>query len=315
MALVNIRRFGSHATIILTSAARLLLWRYASTMNLLFDSFWRAAAYCLQPRVMLVSLMPLVIVISMTVGLGYLFWDAALDQVRYSMDSSSFAKSAWRWLEEVGLGQLKTVLAPLLVIFAVTPLIVLASLLMVAWLMTPAIVRLVAMRRFPGLQRQGAAASFLRSLAWSLGSSMAALLAMVVTIPLWLVPPLILVLPPLIWGWLAYRIMAFDALAEHASHDERVTLFARHRMPLLCMGVVCGFLGAAPSLVWASGALFAAAFVLLVPLAIWIYTLVFAFASLWFTHYCLYALQLLRSEAVPVAANVVETELPHLESP
>jgi hypothetical protein len=44
------------------------------------------------------------------------------------------------------------------------------------------------------------------------------------------------------------------------------------------------------------GAGFAPAFVFLVPLAIWIYTLVFAFASLWFTHYCLGALQLLRSE-------------------
>lgn len=284
-------------------------------MRFLFDSFWRAAAYCLQPRVILMSLLPLVLVIGMTVGLGYFFWDAALDQVRSSMDASSFARSAWRWLEEVGLGQLKTVLAPLLVIFAVTPLIVLTSLLMVAWLMTPAIVRLVAMRRFPDLQRQGAAASFLRSLAWSLGSSVAALLAMVVTVPLWLVPPLILVLPPLIWGWLAYRIMAFDALADHATHDERTTIFARHRMPLLGMGVVCGFLGAAPSLVWASGALFAAAFVLLVPLAIWIYTLVFAFASLWFTHYCLYALQLLRAEALPVTAELPAAELPRIEPP
>lgn len=284
-------------------------------MRLLFDSFWRAAAYCLQPRLIVVSLMPLVLVIGLTVGLGYFFWDTALDHVRSGMEASSFARGAWRWLEEVGLGQLKTVLAPLLVIFAVTPLIVLASLLMVAWLMTPAIVRLVATRRFPDLQRQGSAASFLRSLAWSLGSLVAALLALVVTIPLWLVPPLILVLPPLIWGWLAYRIMAFDALADHATRDERNIIFARHRLPLLCMGVVCGFLGAAPSLVWASGALFAAAFVLLVPLAIWIYTLVFAFASLWFTHYCLYALQLLRSEAQPVTAKVVDTDLPSLEAP
>jgi hypothetical protein len=38
---------------------------------------------------------------------------------------------------------------------------------------------------------------------------------------------------------------------------------------------------------------------LLVPLAIWIYTLVFAFASLWFAHYALAALQRLRA-VVPV---------------
>jgi hypothetical protein len=48
--------------------------------------------------------------------------------------------------------------------------------------------------------------------------------------------------------------------------------------------------------------MFAAAFVILVPLAIWIYTLVFAFASLWFAHYCLAALQTLRAEASAAAA-------------
>lgn len=68
------------------------------------------------------------------------------------------------------------------------------------------------------------------------------------------------------------------------------------------IGVFCGYLGAAPTLVWASGALFAAAFVILVPLAIWIYTLVFAFSSLWFAHYCLAALQAMRAEAVVAAS-------------
>ena len=44
---------------------------------------------------------------------------------------------------------------------------------------------------------------------------------------------------------------------------------------LLCL------LGAAPSLLWASGAMFIAMAPLLVPLAVWVYALVFAFASLW----------------------------------
>jgi hypothetical protein len=108
---------------------------------------------------------------------------------------------------------------------------------------------------------------------------------------------LILILPPLIWGWLTYRVLAFDALAQHASPEERREIFLRHRGALLGMGVFCGYLGAAPSLLWASGVVFAAAFVVLVPLAIWIYTLVFALSSLWFAHFCLSALQALRQEA------------------
>ena len=118
---------------------------------------------------------------------------------------------------------------------------------------------------------------------------------------------MILILPPLIWGWLTYRVMAFDALAVHASGDERREIFRRHRTVLLGIGVICGYLGAAPSLIWASGALLTG-FVILVPLAIWIYTLVFALSSLWFAHFCLAALQDLRTEsdATKLAASSVD---------
>jgi hypothetical protein len=62
------------------------------------------------------------------------------------------------------------------------------------------------------------------------------------------------------------------------------------------MGILTGYLGAAPSLVWASGALVIVFAPVLVPLAVWIYTLVFAFSALWFAHYALSALQALRAE-------------------
>ena len=41
----------------------------------------------------------------------------------------------------------------------------------------------------------------------------------VLSIPLWLIPPLVMVLPPLIWGWLTYRVFGYDVLAEHALED------------------------------------------------------------------------------------------------
>jgi hypothetical protein len=73
---------------------------------------------------------------------------------------------------------------------------------------------------------------------------------------------------------------------------------------LLGMGVLTGYLGAAPSLVWASGAIAIVFAPVLVPVAIWIYTLVFAFSALWFAHFTLAALQSLRREreAVEIVA-------------
>jgi len=186
---------------------------------------------------------------------------------------------------------------------------VLLSLIIVAVAMTPSLVAMVAERRFAALERKKGG-SLLMSLAWSLGSTLLAVVALVVSMPLWLVPPLILVLPPLIWGWLTYRVMTFDALADHASAAERREIFRRHKASLLGIGILTGYLGAAPSIVWASGALFAAAFVILVPVAIWIYTLVFAFSSLWFAHYSLAALERLRAEEAAAAVAVTPAAEP-----
>jgi len=267
-------------------------------MGLLFDSFWRSVAYCLHPRVVALSILPLVIMVAISLGLGWLFWDSAVDGVFRWIESSAMLSQIGEWLQGMGLGGLRTAIAPLVVIVVATPVIVFGTLLVVAALMTPAIVKLVAERRFPHLeQRHGA--SMLASIGWSLGSTLLAVIALVISLPLWLIPPLVLVLPPLIWGWLTYRVMTFDALAEHATRDERRAILRRHRMPLLVIGVVSGYLGAAPSVIWASGAMLAALFVILVPLAIWIYTLVFAFSSLWFGHYCLAALERLRAEQLP----------------
>lgn len=251
--------------------------------------------YCLHPRVIALSVLPLVIMGAISLGLGYFFWSDAVEAIRSQISNYELVNTLVRWLEGLGLSSLRMVLAPALLLFLAIPVIVIVSLLFVAMLMTPAMVALVAERRFPQLERK-LGGSMVASLFWSLGSTLLAVVALLVSIPLWLIPPLILVLPPLIWGWLTYRVMSYDAMVDHASSEERRQIFKEHRMPLLAIGVLSGYLGAAPSLIWASGAMFVAMAPILVPVAIWIYTLVFAFSSLWFAHYTLAALEQLRKK-------------------
>ena len=264
-------------------------------MGKLLDSFWRAAMYCLHPRVIALSVLPLVIMAAISLGLGYFYWEAAIAMVRSNLESFAMLDTMVRWLEGLGLSNLRVVLAPVLLLFLAIPVIVIVSLLFVAIFMTPAMVALVGERRFPALERKKGG-SLLASVVWSLGSTVLAAIALVLSIPLWLVPPLILILPPLIWGWLTYRVMAYDALSDHASSEERRLIFKEHRGSLLGIGIVSGYLGAAPSVIWASGAMFVALAPVLVPVAIWMYTLVFAFSSLWFSHYTLHALEQLRKK-------------------
>ena len=268
-------------------------------MKNLIDAFWRAVAYCLHPRVIMLSILPLLVTGGLAALLGYLYWEQALAAVRATLDSWSLVATMLDWLESIGGAGFRGVLSPLIVVALSVPVIVVVSLLLVAVLMTPALVNLVAARRFSQLERKRGA-GFLQSALWSIACTLLALLALVVSVPLWFVPPLVLVLPPLIWGWLTYRVLSFDVLAEHASRDERRTLMREQRWPLMAMGIVAGYLGAAPSLVWAVSAAMLIFAPLLIVVAVWLYTLVFAFSALWFAHFALAALQALRTaQAAP----------------
>ncbi len=264
-------------------------------MNLFLDSFWRALAYCVHPRVIALSLLPLLLTVALYAAGVYFFWENAIQGLQSWLSEWSLLEGLMRWLQSMGLSNLRNVVGPLLMLLLSLPIVILLALLSVSWMMTPALVSLVSERRFPQLKRQQGG-SFWRSVGLGLGSSALAALALVVSIPLWLIPPLFLILPPLIWGWLTYRVMGYDVLAEHASHEERMALIRRHRGWLLAIGVITGYLGAAPGLVFAVGAMAVVMAPLMVPLAIWIYTLVFAFSALWFAHFCLAALTELRDK-------------------
>lgn len=263
------------------------------SMSQLADAFWRAAAYCLHPRVIALSLLPLLLSAALAFGLGYFFWEDAVTGMRGTLESWQLINSLLGWLDSVGASALRSVIAPLLVLALALPVIVVLSLLLVALMMTPTLIKLVAERRFPLLEKKQGG-TFWKSLGWSLMHSVLALFALLVSLPFWLIPPLALIVPPLIFGWLSYKVFAFDALAEHASAQECRQLMRAHKLPMMTLGLVTGFLGAAPAAIWAFGVMAVALAPLLVLVSIWLYTLVFAFSTLWFIHYALNALQELR---------------------
>ena len=279
-------------------------------MKLLFDSFWRAVAYCLHPKVIVLSLLPLLVAGSVTLGFGYLFWENAVASVRATLEHWSLVNSMLEWMSSMLGPSFRTGIAALIVIALTIPVVVAFTLVLVALWITPAMVTLVSQRRFPALERRHGG-SWWAGLFVSLGLTIAAMLMVVVTLPFWLIPGLALVLPPLIWGWLTARMMGFDTLAEHASAPEREAIQRAHRMPLLAMGIVCGFLCGVPSMIWT----LSMTLIILAPIimvgVVWLYTMIFTFAALWFTHYVLSALSQLRmAEAAMQAVQPVQPAMP-----
>ena len=69
------------------------------------------------------------------------------------------------------------------------------------------------------------------------------------------------------------------------------------------------------SLLFASLAWVIGLFFILAPIAIWLYTLVFIFSTLWFGHFCLRALELLREENQVLDAEIITRPAPESRTP
>jgi hypothetical protein len=161
----------------------------------------------------------------------------------------------------------------------------------------PLINRQVSRRYYPDLEKLNGG-GWLSSFWFALLCLSIFILLWLISLPLTLFMHLGLVIQPLLLGWITYRIMAYDALAYHASEEERQLVLKQHRWQLWSVGVITGLLGALPGMMWMGGVLSVVFLPLLAALAIWLYVLVFMFSGLWFQFFCLDALQQLRLKNV-----------------
>lgn len=252
-------------------------------------SFWRAVMSQLHLRMLLLTVLPFLVSLLLW-GIGlWLGLQPMIDWLHaWFASSGSFATSG-EILGWFGLGALNAVLVPLMAMWVLLPLMILTALVFVGVMAMPAIVRHVGGRWYPALEKRRGG-TLLGSLWLAFYSFIVFAFLWIVTLPLSLFPPLTFVIQPLLWGWLTYRVMAYDALAEHADREEMRSFLRRHRWPLLLIGTITGAMGAAPTLLWLGGALSVIFFPVLAAGAIWLYVLVFVFTGLWFEHYCLQAL-------------------------
>jgi hypothetical protein len=263
-----------------------------------WDSFWRASVQCLHPKVVALALLPLLLCAAAVVSAAWWGWEAAVDGVRRALEETALLAGLLRWLEQaLGIG-FRTVLAPVLVVALALPVVVMLNAWLVALFAGPALVRFVAGRRFAS-QLGSPAQRGLKAQAWALLCFGVALLALLMSLPLWLLPPLAWLLPALIWAWLAGQVFGFMALAQHASQAERRRLLLDSRWALMAMGVWAAAVMLLP--LWLlAGHMATFIFAPWIALGlIALYTLGFVWCALWCAHYLLSALAQARQAAPP----------------
>ena len=126
------------------------------------------------------------------------------------------------------------------------PLVFITALVITALFAMPALIRMVANRDYPQLERKnggGLAGSLLNALI-----ALAIFIAIwLVTLPLWLAGAGV-VIPFLAAAYLNQRLFRYDALAEHASNEEMHSIFSAQRPSLWGLGLLTGLVQFVPLL-------------------------------------------------------------------
>lgn len=136
--------------------------------------------------------------------------------------------SGWEWVSRWA--------AVFLLLAAFAALVYLTAIFLVAMFALPRLINLVAARDYPDLGRHGENV-FWGSLMNTLVVGAIFVVGSLGTLPLLLIPGVLLVLP-LFWSsWLNQRTFRFDALAEHATRSEMRRLVAENRRRFYIAGL------------------------------------------------------------------------------
>jgi len=246
-------------------------------MRTIAHSILLALADAFHPRMLWLMLWPVLVALAIWGAVALVFWgqfvlwlaDLLLAWVRYGQfflhwDAADVARIA----------------AKIMTLLALAPLVQLTALLILGVFGMPAMVEHVAARRFPTLAKRHGG-SFVGSL-WNSLLALAGLAALaLLSLPLWVFPPLWPAIPVAIVGWVSQRVLRYDALAEHADAAEMRSIFRARRGAMVGLGVLLALLAYIPLLGMVAPVLFGLAF----------------------THYLLGALQALR--AAPIEGEVL----------
>jgi CysZ protein len=224
-------------------------------METVLDSFARALRDLRAPRVLAVLLIP---PLAALLVWGALAWTFADDWARWVADF--IARSAWlTWISSSGLTGIFVWGSGIAALAALLPIVLITSILVAELVAMPVVVPWVAARRFPGLEaRKGGTVT--GSAFNAAGTIVVFLILWVVTLPLWFTGVGALALPPLLSAFLNQRLFRYDALAEHASADERRAVLARARGRLYLLGLLLAFVYYIPLVNLAAPVLSALAF-------------------------------------------------------
>jgi len=194
------------------------------------------------PRMLWLMLWPMLVALALWGTAAFFFWR------RLSQPLGDLLR---RWLEALlgwlpyDLGMLAAFIANSMLLMLFFALVYLTALFILGAFGMQKMVDHVAAQSFPSLERRrgGSVAGGV----WNAIVTLAGMVGMfLISLPLWLVPPLGPVVLLAILAWANQRLLRYDALAEHADQDEMARILRERRGSLYLLGFLLALFAYVP---------------------------------------------------------------------
>ena len=200
----------------------------------MIEALSRAFRDLFQFRILWIVLWPIVTAVLMWFVLGVVFWGVFSDWITSGLTSLGIKT----WLEGIEPQWIAHSIQAIAHLILFIPLVFVTALVITALFAMPMLIRLVAERDYPQLKRKNGG-----SIGGNLFNALLAICIFVViwalTIPLWLIGVGVII-PFIAAAYLNQRLFRYDALAEHASHEEMRVLFSANQSSLWGLGLLTG---------------------------------------------------------------------------
>lgn len=200
----------------------------------MFDALSRAFRDLFQFRILWIALWPIVTAALLWLIIGVIFWGVFSSW----LTSGLIFIGIQDWLEGIEPQWVAHTIQVAAHLILFVPLVFVTALVITALFAMPMLIRLVAERDFPQLERKNGG-SIVGNLLNTLFAILIFIVIWVVTSPLWLVGVGIII-PFVAAAYLNQRLFRYDALAEHASHEEMKALVSANQSSLWGLGLLTG---------------------------------------------------------------------------
>lgn len=209
------------------------------------QAFWRALKSQMHPRMIFALFLPFIVITVLTVVLLWLGWTPLTQWLGRELTDSSLPAVVDPVIGATAFLTLKAWIIPLAAAFILLPLAGIAGLAVAAVWVMPLVLSHVGRREYPDVQPHGKHSALIS--VWNaLWVSVLFVLGWLITLPLWLVPPLGLVLSIFWWTFAFSRMMRVDALVDHATASERRLILRERNIGYWLIGLGCALINLIP---------------------------------------------------------------------